>query len=61
MPRAQAGSSNPLETGGAVVRLVRMIGRTAEQALADGHRRGAAGPAQRHPFEATTCTSIRPS
>ena len=42
MPRAQAGSSNPPETGGAVAHLARMIGRTAEQALAEGPTRGTA-------------------
>ena len=60
MPRAQAGSSIPLETGDAVARLARMIGCTAEQALAEGHRRGTADLARRHPLEAT-CSSIHPS
>ena len=58
MRRAQAGSSKPLERGGAVARLARMIGCTAEQALAGGHWRGTADLAERHPLEAT-CTSIR--
>ena len=60
MPRAQAGSSNSPETGGVVARLVRIIGCAAKQALAEGHRRGTADPAQRHSSEAT-CTSSQPS
>jgi hypothetical protein len=60
MPGAQAVSSNPLETGGVVARLVRIIACAAEQSLAEGHRRGTTDPAQRHSFEAATCTSIRP-